>query len=141
MTFEEITYSESIETVNGFGTKKWFKSGTKITDINGEVHRATQLAKEYVSDTIKASLLANPSYIADPTTFTSKTNYTEPPILSLPEIQRIQDLSDMSLDEQIASCKDLQVLKSYSIIVKGNQKLADIYANTMIELKRKQPIS
>ena len=140
MTFEEITYSESIETVNAFGTKKWFKSGTKITDINGEVHRATQLAKEYVSDTIKEALAANPSYVADPSTFSSKSNYTQPSNLPLPEIQRKKDLSDMSLDEQIASCTNINVLKSYSVIVKGNIKLQALYDRIKMELEYKQII-
>lgn len=73
MKFEKIFYSESIEATNAFGNKKWFKSGTEITDINDEVAKATMLAKEYVSDTIKASLEANSSYVADPTTLISRT--------------------------------------------------------------------
>lgn len=138
MKFEKISYSESIEAVNTFGTKKWFKSGTEITDINDEVTRATQMAKEYVTETIKQSLADNPTYIADPTTFSSKTSFIPPPNMPLPVIQKEKNLADMSLDEQIASCNDIEVLKSYSIIVKGNQKLQAIYDRIMMELKYKQ---
>ena len=140
MKFEKISYSESIETVNAFGTKKWFKSGTEITDINGEVQRATILAKEYVSDTIKQSLTDNPSYVADPTTFTSKTNYTPPTYIPLPDIQ-VDKVSDPSTTEQdIKNCTNIGVLESYQFIVRGNQKLQDIYDRIMMELKFKQAI-
>ena len=140
MTFEEITYSESIETVNAFGTKKWFKSGTKITDINGEVAKATQLAKEYVSDTIKQSLTDNPTYVADPTTFSSKTNYTPPPYIPLPDIQVDKIVEATTLEDQIKTCTSIKVLETYQFIVRGNQKLQTVYDRIAMELKFKQSI-
>lgn len=142
MKFEKISYSESIETINAFGTKKWFKSGTEITDINDEVTRATQMAKEYVAETIKASLEANPSYVADPTTFTSKTSFIPPANMPLPVIQK-EVFEPESLEDQMKSCTDPVVLASYQALVKltKDQKIQATYDRLMMELKYKQSVA
>lgn len=73
MKFERISYSESIEAVNASGNKKWFKSSADIVEIDDEL-RATQLAKDYVAETIRVALAQNSNYIPDPATFYSKAS-------------------------------------------------------------------
>lgn len=139
MKFEKISYSESIEAVNTFGTKKWFKSGTEITDINDEVTRATQMAKEYVTETIKQSLADNPTYIADPTTFSSKTSFIPPPNMPLPVIQK-ETFEPESLEDQMKSCTEVVTLASYQALVRltKDPKIQATYDRLMMELKYKQ---
>ena len=83
MKFERISYSESIEAVNASGNKKWFKSSADIIEIDDNVTRATELAIQYVSETIKKSISENPNYIPDPATFYSKSNFTKSKDLSV----------------------------------------------------------
>lgn len=77
MFIDKITYSESVETMNASGNKKWFKSSVEIADVNDETTKATSIAKDYVSATINQSIEDNSSYLVDPATFYSETRFTK----------------------------------------------------------------
>ena len=80
MVIEKITYSESIETVNDSFNKKWFKSKIEISDVGNDLSKATELAKQYVGETLKATLANNPEYFQNPNQTTgSKLKITNKP--------------------------------------------------------------
>ena len=66
MQISTITYSESIETVNDSFNKKWFKSKIEISDVGNDLSKATEMATQYVSETLKAALANNPDYVPNP---------------------------------------------------------------------------
>ena len=132
MKFERIGYSESVEAVNAIGNKKWFKSNvdiTDITDINDEVTRATQLAKEYVKHTIQTSLKENPSYAVDPSTYKEDliviTTNKEVPTMS----------TEQRLIADIGTCTEIKVLQSYELLSKKYPLVKEAYDKKLAELK------
>lgn len=105
MTIERITYSESVEAINASGNKKWFKSGIEVADVNNEATKATTIAKEYVSETIKKSLEDNPSYIPDPATYHSETKFTKATDLVKKESMEEQFLKSVG---EVTDIKELE---------------------------------
>lgn len=106
MIFEKIGYSESVEAVNCSGNKKWVKSSVFITDINGEVTKATKLAKEYVRTIIKETFLEDTNYTIDPLSvhshfFTTNKNGEEILITS----EQINEATDNQIQNEFNDIK------------------------------------
>jgi hypothetical protein len=81
MQISTITYSESIETVNDSFNKKWFKSKIEISDVGNDLSKATEMATQYVSETLKAALANNPDYVPNPISITK--SISAQPLLSI----------------------------------------------------------
>ncbi len=128
MKFERVTYSESIEAVNEIGNKKWFKAGADIVDIEeNELPQATQLAKQYVSQTLAKSLAENPMYIPLPA--------------SQKEIKVSEGKTDQLTTEQrliadINTCTDLKILQSYELLTKKYPTVKEAYDKKLTELTK-----
>lgn len=130
MTIERITYSESVEAINTSGNKKWFKAGIEVADVDNEATKATNIAKEYVSETLLKSLEANPEYRVDPATYNSEIKYTKATDLVKKELSKEQ--IEASNIAEILSCKELNKLKEFELISKTTPALSATY-NTMIK--------
>jgi len=131
MTIEKITYSESVEAINASGNKIWFKSGIEIANVDNEDTKATKIAKEYVTETIKKTLEENPTYIPDPATYHSETKFTKATDL----VKKEQPIStEQRLIADINTCTDLVVLKSYELLAKKYATVKEAYEKKLLEL-------
>lgn len=118
MTIEKITYSESVEAINASGNKIWFKSGIEIANVDNEDTKATKIAKEYVTETIKKTLEENPTYIPDPATYHSETKFTK--ATDLVKKDKNKEQEEAALIGEMFSCKDLDTLKTYEVASNSN---------------------
>jgi hypothetical protein len=124
MIIDKIYYSESVEAMNSSGNKKWFKSSIEIADVNDQEQKATSIAKEYVSNTIKKSIEDNPSYLVDPATHTKEIHFTKATDIGKKE-QPIT--TEQRLITDINTCTELKVLKSYELLAKKYPKVKEAY--------------
>jgi len=109
MTIEKITYSESVEAINASGNKIWFKSGIEIANVDNEDTKATKIAKEYVTETIKKTLEENPTYIPDPATYHSETKFTKATDLVKKDKTAEAIASDHEIEKQFETFKQLLI--------------------------------
>ena len=131
MTIERITYSESIEAMNTSGNKKWFKSGIEVADVNDEATKATNIAKQYVAETLQKSLEANPEYKSDPASFHSEIKFTKATDL----VKKEQPITtEQRLITDIGTCTELKVLKSYELLSKKYPSVKEAYDKKFAEL-------
>ena len=116
MIIKTISYSQSKETLHGFGLKRWDKCGVEIEiEEESEVENAFTLAKQLVNEQLSQSA---------------------------PDEEPIQNISDQrptdtieALKHDISTCKELKVLESYRLLVTKNPELQDVFNKKIVELQ------
>jgi len=117
MVIKTISYSQSKETLHGFGLKRWDKCGVEIEiEEESEVENACTLAKQLVNEQLSESAPA------------------EEPIQKISE-ERPTDTIE-ALKHDISTCKELKVLESYRLLVTKNPDLKDVFDKRFAELQK-----
>lgn len=110
MKIKSITYSQSRETMYGFGLKRWDKAGVEVelSDTDNP-ENAFNLAKQLIDEQL------------------SKVIQPENEMRGI-TTRIIEDGHEpRSLIDDIRSCKELTVLESYRIVVKNKPELQTAY--------------
>ncbi len=116
MKIKTVTFSQSIETVYGYGLKRWIKAASEIElDDSDSPENAYTLAKQLVKEQIEKELSEH-----------DKCRGTQ--------IRDIVENGGIPLIDQINSCKELKVLESYKLIVRNDEVLNNAYRTKLIEL-------
>ena len=119
MIIKTISYSQSKETLHGFGLKRWDKCGVEIEiQEESEVENAFTLAKQLVNEQLSQSVPA------------------EEPIQNISD-QRPTDTIE-ALKHDISTCKELKVLESYRLLVKNYPDLKSDFDKKLTELQNNQ---
>lgn len=113
MIIKTISYSQSKETLHGFGLKRWDKCGVEIEiEEESEVENAFALAKQLVNEQL------------------SQPIPDEEPIRENQELDPIEEYKKI-----ISECTKLSVLRYYTGIVEKNPDLKDVFDKKMAELQ------
>ena len=118
MTIKTVTYSQSKETMYGYGLKRWDKAGVEIELTESDnpenaFSMAKQLVDEQLSKIIHQKDEMKGTQVRDVLSYINKPH---------------------SLIDDIRSCKELTVLESYRIIVKNKPELQQAYDETFKKL-------
>lgn len=117
MTIKTVTYSQSKETMYGYGLKRWDKAGVEISmDENDNPENAFSMAKQLVDEQL------------------SKIIHQEEEMKGT-QVRDVQPGEEnIALIDQINSCKELKVLESYKLIVRNDEVLNHAYRTKLVEL-------
>jgi len=119
MHISSISYTEgeSIEHFYADGLKKWARREQSVTVFlkeDDDPNKADELAKQFVKEKLGSNTV----------------NYSDEGLPVIQVDKGIQ-LKDMTLEEQIRSCKDIKTLKVYESMVKKTPALQKAYNDTM----------
>lgn len=116
---DRITYQQTFPT----GAYANIKLGIEMSLVPGvdDVQEAFQQAKQIVNEAFKK---------LNPEPLPTQTDYHSGPT---PEIQ-VEKIEIGDLPTQIQSCKELKVLESYKLMVKGKPDLEKLYFDKLEEL-------
>lgn len=117
MKIKTVTFSQSIETVYGYGLKKWTKAASEIEfdEEKDNPDHAYDLAKQLVKEQIAKELAEHTEQMGT-------------------QVRSIEQEDSVPLADQINSCKELKVLESYKLIVRNDEVLNAAYRKKLVEL-------
>jgi hypothetical protein len=107
--------------------------GRKVIGVEVSLNEGESLdeAKETAQNYIKEYIEKNTVYHSSP--IIPNGDRQPPELAVLPSIQVEKPLEEMTIIEQINSCKEFKVLESYYFVVKNNAALQNVY-----DIKKKQ---
>lgn len=116
MKFKEISHSQSLETVDQWGLKHWYKSGVTVEiESQDEVDRAAKLAEQFVNEQL------------------DKYKLTLPEKKVSTKVELSQEVK--STVEAILQCPTEEQLKSeFWVLSKGNLNYASAYSSRLKQL-------
>lgn len=119
MKFKEISHSQSLETVDQWGLKHWYKSGVTVEiESQDEVDRAAKLAEQFVNEQLDKYKLGF-SKVAD--------NKTVP-------IVEVKKTPVESMVEAISGCSSMEVLLTFKKLAQSKPEFQQAFDETFKKL-------